>query len=70
MSNKDEKEICENCKHFSQEEAQCKKNAPRGEGRPWPSVKKTDWCSEFKGKDEGPGQVGKDVLKRGVMSNK
>lgn len=48
MSNTDKNEICENCKHFSQEDADCRKNAPIGcEGHAWPSVKTTDWCSEF-----------------------
>lgn len=49
MSNKNPDEICENCIHFAKEDGHCRKYAPRGgDRRPWPSVEKKHWCSEFK----------------------
>ncbi|MBL7146031.1 MAG: hypothetical protein ISS76_17475 [Phycisphaerae bacterium] len=55
MSNINPDVLCGNCVHFLRTEAQCRKYAPRGEGRPWPSVQAKDWCSEFeKTKDAVP----------------
>jgi len=65
MSNTDTNEICENCVHFIQREGQCRKYAPRGEGRPWSSVNKKDWCSEFEQKKSGkPSQKDIDTIKK------
>lgn len=66
MSNKDPKEICENCIHFVKEEGQCRKNAPRGvEGFPWPSVQEKHWCSEFEGNlPDRPSKKDIDTIRR------